>query len=238
VTRLFSRRLPAWLALSVVVASVAAGGIAYASIPSSSGLVQGCYSANGAKGTGGTELKIVDSDSASCSRGQTAVSLNAVPPQSFVQVGQFCSSGRVLVGINSNGSLACAVSTPKAFGTTIETGELDGDAFFIPIGSLSLPSETKTYFVSAHIGVQNVGETSRWQCHLREGSAGGVIFDEAQTVTTGNGLVTDGAFAADVSLQSIIRVTNGSVWVTCTSGTNSGNRIHNARIDAVEVTAG
>ena len=46
-----------------------------ASIPDASGVIQGCYSANGSKATNGTPLNIIDSAS-SCSKGQTAISWN------------------------------------------------------------------------------------------------------------------------------------------------------------------
>lgn len=62
-------------------AAVVAGGVAYATIPDSSGVIHGCYSANGAKGTNGTPLNIVDSGTASCSRGQMEVTWNQTGPQ-------------------------------------------------------------------------------------------------------------------------------------------------------------
>jgi hypothetical protein len=232
--RIGSLRRSVWLAVAVLVGGAAVAGIAFAAIPDSQGVVHGCYSANGAKGTGGTELRIVDSANASCSRGQTSVSLNGVPPEAFVPVGQFCSGGLYVAGIRFDGSLACQpLPLPKAYGATIDTsGIKDVDAYVVNVGSLSLPEETKTYFVTAHVGVLNVFHDSRWKCELREGSAGGFIFDEAQATTD-----TD-SFAADLSLQSRIRVTNASVWVTCSNSSNENNQITHARIDAVEVAAG
>jgi hypothetical protein len=70
------------LAALVVVGLAVGGGVAYATIPSSSdGTITGCYSANGAKANGGTGLNIVDSQSASCSKGQTPVQWNQQGPQ-------------------------------------------------------------------------------------------------------------------------------------------------------------
>jgi hypothetical protein len=66
----------ALVAAVVVVVAATAGGIAWAGIPDSGGVIHACYSANGAKGTGGAQLNIIDSDQASCSRGQTAVTWN------------------------------------------------------------------------------------------------------------------------------------------------------------------
>ncbi len=66
-------------ALVLVVLSVT-GGIAYASIPDSAGVIHGCYSQNGANGTNGTELNIINSDSASCKGGKTEVTWNQTGP--------------------------------------------------------------------------------------------------------------------------------------------------------------
>ena len=65
----------------LVVAAATAGGIAYASIPDSGGVIHGCYSLNGAGGTNGTPLNIVNSDIASCSKGQQAVTWSQTGPQ-------------------------------------------------------------------------------------------------------------------------------------------------------------
>ena len=58
------------LALLLVAVGLAAGAIAYATIPSSNGTITGCYSASDARQTGGTELNIVDTQYASCGQGQ------------------------------------------------------------------------------------------------------------------------------------------------------------------------
>jgi len=65
----------------VAAAAAVAGGIAYASIPDSNGVIHGCYSLNGANGTNGTPLNIVNSANASCSRGQQEVTWGQVGPQ-------------------------------------------------------------------------------------------------------------------------------------------------------------
>jgi hypothetical protein len=63
-----------------VTAVLAAGGIASAAIPDSSGVFHGCYSTNGAKATNGTQLNIIDSASASCNGTQTAITWNTTGP--------------------------------------------------------------------------------------------------------------------------------------------------------------
>jgi hypothetical protein len=64
-------------------ALVAAGLIAavvQASIPDGNGLIHGCYAANGASATNGTQLDIVDSGT-SCAKGQARISWNQTGPQ-------------------------------------------------------------------------------------------------------------------------------------------------------------
>jgi hypothetical protein len=65
----------------VVVAAAVGAGIAYANIPDSQGVIHGCYSPNGAKGSNGTPLNIVNSDVAACSKGQTEVTWSQTGPQ-------------------------------------------------------------------------------------------------------------------------------------------------------------
>ncbi len=64
----------------VLVVGAAAGGIAYADIPDSAGVLHGCYSPNGAKQKNGTQLNIVDRDSASCTRNRAEVAWNQTGP--------------------------------------------------------------------------------------------------------------------------------------------------------------
>jgi hypothetical protein len=74
------RRRALWAAPVVLVVALALGAIAYGSIPDSSGVIHGCYSPNGAKGTNGTPLDIVDTASASCNGSQKEVTWSQVGP--------------------------------------------------------------------------------------------------------------------------------------------------------------
>src|SRR5262245_58017685 len=72
-----------WRLRVLVGALLGAGVIAavvQAGIPDGGGLIHGCYSANGATATNGTQLDIVDS-SASCAKGQTQISWNQAGPE-------------------------------------------------------------------------------------------------------------------------------------------------------------
>jgi hypothetical protein len=70
-----------WLALVVVVLGLVGGGLAYANIPDSGGVIHGCYSPNGANAQNGAQLNIINSDSASCSKGQKEITWNQTGPQ-------------------------------------------------------------------------------------------------------------------------------------------------------------
>jgi hypothetical protein len=70
-----------WLALVVVVLGLVGGGLAYANIPDSGGVIHGCYSPNGANAPNGAQLNIINSDSASCSKGQKEITWNQTGPQ-------------------------------------------------------------------------------------------------------------------------------------------------------------
>jgi hypothetical protein len=65
----------------VALAAAAAGGIAYASIPDGEGVIHACYSPNAAAGPSGAQLKVIDSEVASCTNGQTEVTWGQTGPQ-------------------------------------------------------------------------------------------------------------------------------------------------------------
>lgn len=68
---------PRWILLAVVVGlAIAATGVAYGTIPDSSGVIHACYNPNGATGTNGAELRIIDDEQASCSKGARKVTWN------------------------------------------------------------------------------------------------------------------------------------------------------------------
>lgn len=53
------------------------GGVAYASIPDSGGVIHGCYK----NGTGVRDFKLLDSDTGSCASGWTEITWNQTGPQ-------------------------------------------------------------------------------------------------------------------------------------------------------------
>jgi hypothetical protein len=74
-----------WARILIVVCVAAAvaglAGVVQAAIPDTNGVIHGCYSANGSTGNGGTQLNIVDSAKASCSKGQAQVTWSQTGPQ-------------------------------------------------------------------------------------------------------------------------------------------------------------
>jgi hypothetical protein len=71
--RIFRFRPSARTTLAVAALVVAAGGIAVAAIPDSSGVIHGCY------GKGNGQLRVVESASG-CKNGETAISWNQIGP--------------------------------------------------------------------------------------------------------------------------------------------------------------
>ncbi|MFI9450051.1 hypothetical protein [Amycolatopsis sp. NPDC052450] len=65
----------------VFVSILTAGTVAYAGIPASDGTIHACYNPNSAKVVNGSQLNIIDSATAACSKGQQEISWNKTGPQ-------------------------------------------------------------------------------------------------------------------------------------------------------------
>jgi hypothetical protein len=68
------RRRLAWMSLAAALTLAAAAGIAYATIPDGGGVIHGCYK------TPNGQLRVIDSDSESCSAGETALTWSQTGP--------------------------------------------------------------------------------------------------------------------------------------------------------------
>lgn len=64
----------------LVLGAAFGGGFAFATIPDSGGVLHGCYSQKGTNQYGGTQLNIIDSDSASCKKDDVQVTWNQSGP--------------------------------------------------------------------------------------------------------------------------------------------------------------
>jgi hypothetical protein len=228
------------MVLLVVAGLALVGGGAYAVIPTTDGVLHGCYNANAAK-MGGAELYIIDDATTICPKGKTALTWNGKSPTSYTASGQSCaSSSHYVHSISSSGSIQCAQlppARPKVYDETLDTSGLqDVDAYHIPIGALPVPTG-RTVFVTAHVTVSNIFNDAGWQCYLRQGTAGGSILDESETTTTSQGAVVAGNWKAVVALQTVVTTNvDAAIWMTCTSTTNEDNHIWVARISAIEVS--
>jgi len=151
-----------WVALVVVVLGLAAGGIAYASIPDSSGVIHGCY----AKING--QLRVIDTDAGGkCTSGEKSLSWNQTGPQGPPGVlgfyTRFGPGGNVPPG-GVNGDIAVCdsedVATGGGFHTDpfIETGSPAVETIFsYPLGSdawsvrVYSPNLTYGFFLRAYV---------------------------------------------------------------------------------------
>jgi len=185
----------AWLvAIGFVVAAIA-GGIAFAAIPDSSGLIHGCYNPNGANARNGTPLNIVNSDTSSCRSNQLEISWNQTgPPGPAGDDGVSVTSsslssgdancpagGSAFTAAGGNVTYACnGLKGDK--GDTGETGppgpsaaytnygdgfHAIGDGLTQTLASLTVPSGS--YVLSGAVQAGGVGGGTNLQCSFLSG---------------------------------------------------------------------
>lgn len=113
---------------AVVVALVlsAGGGAAVASIPSSDGLISGCYSTK----DGG--LRVIDAASQSCGKGEAAISWNRTGPAGPPGPSGLLASLDAVEGIPCSGDSGRPGRTHLAYGTTTGIGG-NGPGFETPV---------------------------------------------------------------------------------------------------------
>lgn len=199
--------------LVVVGAAAAVAGITgavQAAIPDGSGVIHGCYSAKGAEHTNGTALKIVDSATASCAKGETPITWNQTGrqpvnvtvdcPGQSIQQAIDANAGAPAINITINGTCTESVS--------INSGKIGSSAVTLQAGpsggGIQAPSPNCVLCIG---GARNV---SLQGLAL---SGGDVQVDEGAMVDAEGLQITDGGVNAD----------NGSVvtlgGVTMSSGT-------------------
>jgi hypothetical protein len=209
------RRLAAGV-VGVVIVGLAAGGIAYATIPDSSGVLHGCYSANGANAKGGTQLYLVNSDQATCSNGQTAVPWGQTGPAG--QTGPTGPAGPTgpqgpagptdIWDLNhyGNGSLSIGVNNSTLVAEIIP-----------PPG---------TYYVEASLhGFNSNGAADIW-CELQVPG----------TIAWAQGDATEANQNVDLHLQGVGTITSSqNINVTCRSNA-AGSSVEDWNLDALKVS--
>jgi len=85
-------------ALGIAAAIAGVAGAALASIPDSNSVIHGCYVTSGANLAGGTTLKIVNNNKASCLKTQTAVTWPSGPQVLYGAVSDTGSSASFYLG--------------------------------------------------------------------------------------------------------------------------------------------
>lgn len=206
-------------AAAAVVAMLAVGGVAYATIPDTGGAIHGCFNPVAATKSTGTELKVVDSAAASCGKGQQELVWNQTgPPGPKGDKGDPGEKGdRGEPGLpGTGGVLHSVVNTyPEVNPVYVQSGpEL--------VASLEVPAGT--YLVLAGL----------WATNVEALFCG--IGDEASSIGSGNG-------AADGSIQLFDWVSleeDGAIELWCEPGPLVENLIQTvvaSKIAALEVTA-
>jgi hypothetical protein len=126
-------------ALIAAAVALAAGGIAYASIPDANGVIHGCYNPNGAKGTNGTGLNIIDTASASCGKSMQPITWNQKGPTG----GSGPAGTKGTTGAAGPTGPTGATGPSDAY-TNYSTGILIGDTDTVTVASVTLPPGSYT----------------------------------------------------------------------------------------------
>lgn len=149
------RGLAAGLVLGL---AAGAGGIAYATIPDSDNVIHACYSPNGSKATNGTQLNIIDSPTAACSKGQAEVTWGQTGPEGAQgDTGATGATG------------PAGPAGPSAAYTNYGDGLHDiAEGATQTVASLTLPAGNYTLMATAH--VNRDGDTRFAQCTLTPGN--------------------------------------------------------------------
>jgi hypothetical protein len=210
------RRLAAGVIGVAIVGLAVAGGIAYGTIPDSSGAIHGCYSANGAKVKGGAQLNIVDSDVATCSNGQQAIPWGQTGPAG--QTGQTGPTG-------ATGPTGQAGPTDIWDGSHYGgTANLTTKDTQVIVASIAPPAGS--FYAEASLVVSNGSSGASFVCTLNV--PGTVAY--TQTDTTGAGL------HAALHLQGVGTL-NGSDTITLVCRSNKDNSaVTDWNLDAIKVS--
>ena len=211
-SRYSGRRLAVVFGIAIA-GLVLAGSIAYASIPDSSGVLHGCYSANGANAKGGAQLNLVNSDQATCTNGQTAVTWSQTGPAGGTgptgPTGPAGPAGPTDIwDLNhyGNGSLAIGVN----------------NSTFVAV----IAPPAGTYYVEASLhGFNSNGAADIW-CELQAPG----------TIAWAQGDATEANQNVDLHLQGVGTITSSqNINVTCRSNA-AGSTVEDWNLDALQVS--
>ncbi|HEX3456138.1 MAG TPA: hypothetical protein VHS03_16065 [Gaiellaceae bacterium] len=228
------RRTSALVAAAAVVAALAATGIAYATIPDSSGVIHGCYSKTSSTSLPPGSLRVVDTGlGQTC--GQNEVTLNwnqqGVKGATGAQGPQGPAGPQGLGGQQGQkGATGPSGPSGTSHGYGHPTGGIALDAVgYNQVASISsLPSGRYIVWVAGSIG--DNGGDSHASCEL---VTGGSSFAETGTFPTHGS-----SYSAPFSLAGDIIVTQGSIEVDCRSDDyQSKNSFAYTDLEAIRVDA-
>jgi hypothetical protein len=230
--------------LTFVVAAAAslvlAVGVVTAAVPDGAGVIHGCYGTNGAKTKGGTALYVVDSASASCSNGQTALNWNQTGPQGpqgpqGIQGPQGNQGAQGIQGPPGPGGVSNGYFTSHR-----------SDPYHLPVGggavviaSLDLPDGF--YVLNGTVGIYNESfDDETWvNCTLRHGvPGGGPSLDIAEMkLSVANPAVGNGS--GKLALTAAVDTTGdlSDVVMDIVCGAAGGALVNFSNLTAIQVTS-
>lgn len=214
--------------VAAVAAALVAGGVAYATIPDSSGTIHGCYQKSGGA------LDVIDATVTTCGKSQTELDWNVQGPTGpqgpqgpqGAQGPQGDPGPTGPAGPQGPQGPAGPSGTSHAYSTA--GGFVQYGTSPVTVASLSLPAGT--YLVWATGTVVDGNMATGHDCLLVSG--GTTLEEEKVSTTTAPYTATAVSFSEPVTLPS-----PGSVEVKCSSATdNSANANEGADIDITAVT--
>jgi hypothetical protein len=188
---------PAVAALVIVGALVAAGGIAYATVPDSSGVIHGCYQKN--QGT----LRVIDT-------GQSQTCSSSESPLNWSQTGPKGQQGPV----GPTGPQG-----PSGSSHAYSDSNLEGQTHLAPgantITSLTLPAGDYVVWATGSVvkvgTVPTVGSANDVKCSLNDPD------DNAVTASQAEAKFDDGDAVPYVLVDTMSLPTGGTIAVECTT---------------------
>ena len=197
---------------AAAVAALVAGGVAYATIPDSSGVIHGCYQKSGGA------LSVIDASVTGCAKTQTELQWNVQGPTGLQgpqgpagaqgPVGpQGPQGGQGAQGLQGPAGPSGTSHGYAAAGVLVNYGTSP-----VKVASLSLPAGTFLVWATGTVLDSNVG--TGHDCVLASG--GTTLQENKVTTTTGPYAATAVAFSVPLKLSSA-----GSVELDCSSATDN-----------------
>jgi hypothetical protein len=194
---------------AAVAAALVGGGIAYATIPDSTGVIHGCYQKSGGS------LSVIDAGVTTCAKSQTELDWNVQGPTG-PQGPQGPQGAQGPVGPQGlqgpQGAQGPAGPSGTSHGYAATGGIVNYGTSPVKVASLSLPAGTYLVWATGTVFDSNV--TTGHDCVLSSG--GTTLEEEKVTTTTGPYAGTAVSYSEPLTLAGA-----GSVEVDCSSATDN-----------------